>query len=87
MKTSQLKAKVTELIEEGNARRVTIKKDGRTLVEFPLAVGVGGAAAALLISAPLTAIGALAALIAEVQVIIERVEPETAEPDEESDNR
>lgn len=86
LKTSQLKEKVTEIIEEGNARRIVVKKDGRTLVEFPLAVGVGGAAAALLISAPLTALGALAALVAEVQVIIERVEPEAAEAEPEEND-
>ncbi|MEZ4699554.1 MAG: DUF4342 domain-containing protein [Rhodothermales bacterium] len=85
LKTSQLKEKVSEIIEEGNARRIIVKKDGRTLVEFPLAVGVGGAAAALLISAPLTALGALAALVAEVQVIIEREEPASTDPEEEGD--
>ncbi|MDZ4699566.1 MAG: DUF4342 domain-containing protein [Rhodothermales bacterium] len=82
LKTNQLKDKVTEIIEEGNARRIIVKKDGRTLVEFPLAIGVGGAAAALLISAPLTALGALAALVAEVQVIVERVQPDSSEDDE-----
>jgi Domain of unknown function (DUF4342) len=84
LKTNQLKEKVTEIIEEGNARRIIVKKDGRTLVEFPLAIGVGGAAAALLISAPLTALGALAALVAEVQVIVERVEQASPEDDDEA---
>ncbi len=84
LKTHQLKEKVTEIIEEGNARRIIVKKDGRTLVEFPLAIGVGGAAAALLISAPLTALGALAALVAEVQVIVERVEPSPSEDEDEA---
>ena len=81
VKSSQLKKKVREIIEEGNARRVIIQKDGRTLLEFPLAVGVGGVAAAVLISAPLTALGAIAALVTDVHIIIERVETDT-EPGE-----
>jgi len=72
VKGNQLKDKVKEIIEEGSARRVIIQKDGRTLLEFPLSVGLGGAAAAILIHAPLTAVGAIAALVTDVQIIIER---------------
>ena len=71
-KAISLKEKVKEIIEEGSARRVIIQKDGRTLLEFPLAIGLGGAAAAILIHAPLTAVGAIAALVTDVQIIIER---------------
>jgi hypothetical protein len=78
VKGSQLKEKVKEIIEEGTARRVIIEKDGRTLLEFPLTVGIGGAAAAILIHAPLTAVGAIAALVTDVHIIVERVEPASA---------
>ncbi len=81
VKGSQLKEKVKEIIEEGTARRVIIQKDGRTLLELPLSVGLGGAAAAILIHAPLTAVGAIAALVTDVQIIVERVDP-TSTPDE-----
>jgi hypothetical protein len=72
VKGNQLKEKVREIIEEGSARRVIIQKDGKTLLEFPLAIGIGGAAAAILIHAPLTAVGAIAALATDVQIIVER---------------
>ena len=39
-----LVAKIKELVQEGNIRRVAIKNDeGRTLIEFPLTLGVVGA--------------------------------------------
>ena len=79
VKGGQLVDKVREIIEEGNARRVIIKKDDRVLLEFPLSVGVGGAAAAVLLTPMLAAVGALAALVTDVSVIIERNEEEEAE--------
>lgn len=78
VKGSQLKEKVKEIIEEGTARRVIIQKDGRTLLELPLSIGLGGAAAAILIHAPLTAVGAIAALATDVQIVVERIEPPTS---------
>ena len=41
---SQLVDKVKELAKEGKTRRVTIIKDGRTLADFPLYLGLGGSA-------------------------------------------
>lgn len=73
LKGSQLVDKVKELIQEGNTRRVIIKKEDRTLLEFPLSVGVGGAAAALNFHPMLSAIGALAAHFADIDIAIERV--------------
>lgn len=72
VKGNQLKEKILSIIEEGSARRIIIQKDGKTLLELPLSVGLGGAAAAILIHAPLTAVGAIAALVTDVQIIIER---------------
>lgn len=65
--------KVKELIEEGNVRRITIKdKNGKDLMTLPLTVGVVGA-----VFAPvLAAIGALAALIGECTITVEREKPE-----------
>ena len=70
VKSNQLVDKVKELIEEGNARRVIIKKDERVLLEFPLAVGVGGATAAIMFTPVLAAVGALAALVTDVEIQI-----------------
>lgn len=61
--------KVKEIIKEGNVRKITIKnKDGKELVSFPLTFGVVGA----VIAPVLAAIGALAALIGECTISVER---------------
>ena len=54
-----LVAKIKELVQEGNIRRVVLKnEEGKILVEFPLTLGVVGA----VLAPQLAAIGALAAL-------------------------
>ena len=68
----QLLAKVKELIHEGNIRRVIIKNsEGTTLLEIPLTLGVAGAA--LLPS--LAAVGAIAGLVTDCSIIVERETP------------
>ena len=86
VKGTHLVSNVKEVIEEGNARRVSIRKDGRTLMEVPLSVGVGGAAAAIFFTPVLAAVGALAALVTDVDVVVERViaEVEVVEEDPEA---
>jgi hypothetical protein len=69
--SDEILAKVKELIREGNIRRVIIKdKTGRILVEFPLTIGVVGAALAPV----LVAVGAVAALLSEATIVVEKVE-------------
>lgn len=66
-----LVAKVKELIKEGNVRRIVIKNDeGQTLVEIPVTLGV---AAAVLVPV-WAAVGALAALVGNCTIEIERRE-------------
>lgn len=69
VKGDDLLAKVKELIKEGNVRRITIKnKEGKTLIVLPLTIGVIGA-----VFAPvLAAVGAIAALVTECTVSVER---------------
>lgn len=63
--------KVKELIEEGNVRKITIKdKNNKELLSFPLTLGVVGA----VIAPVLAAVGALAALIGECTISVERSE-------------
>ena len=69
---SELLDKVSDVIKEGNARRIVIKQKGRTVAEFPLTIGVVGA----VLAPVLAAIGALAALLSECSIEIERVVPE-----------
>jgi CBS domain-containing protein len=66
-----LVAKVKELVQEGNIRRVAIKnEEGRTLIEFPLTLGVVGA----VLAPQLAAIGAIAALVTRCVLVVEKVE-------------
>jgi hypothetical protein len=61
--------KIKELIKEGNIRKITIKdKKGKELMTFPLTFGVVGT----VIAPVLAAIGALAALIGECTISVER---------------
>lgn len=65
----QLLKKVKELINEGNVRKITIKeKTGKPVVVFPLTLGVVGVAFAPV----LAGIGAIAALIGECTITVER---------------
>jgi Domain of unknown function (DUF4342) len=64
-------AKIKELIHEGNIRKIIIKdKDGKTLLEIPMTFGVVGA----LIAPQLAAIGAIAALLTEATIVVEKKE-------------
>jgi hypothetical protein len=63
--------KVKELIAEGNVRKITITdKSGKEVMTFPLTIGVVGA----LLLPVLAAVGALAALIGECTITVEREE-------------
>ncbi len=67
----ELLRKIKNLIQEGNIRRVIIKdKDGKVVFEIPLTFGVVGA----LIVPQLAAIGAIAALLGEATVVVEKRE-------------
>ncbi len=68
--------KVKELIEEGNVRKITITdKSGKEVMTFPLTIGVVGA----LLLPVLAAVGALAALIGECTITVEREETKKEE--------
>ncbi len=65
----ELLAKIKQLVHEGNIRRIIIKnKDGAVLMELPLTFGVVGA----LLAPTLAAIGAIAALLTEATVVVEK---------------
>ncbi|MEM1055097.1 MAG: DUF4342 domain-containing protein [Bacteroidota bacterium] len=70
--SNQLVDKVRELIEEGNVRRISIRKGDKTLFEIPLTVGAGFGAAAILLNPMLAAVGAAAALVADFTLEVER---------------
>ncbi len=67
----KLIAKIKELFHEGNIRRVIIKdKDGKIVMEIPVTLGVVG----VLLAPQLAAIGAIAALITEATVVVEKTD-------------
>ncbi len=67
----KLIAKVKELVHEGNIRRITIKnKEGKDLIEIPLTIGVVG----IVLAPALAAIGAIAALVTECTIVVEKIE-------------
>lgn len=66
---SQVVAKVRELIQEGNVRRIIVKQKGKSIMEIPLTLGVVGA----VLAPVLAALGAAAALITECTLEVERV--------------
>lgn len=71
VKGEQLLKKIKELIEEGNVRKITIHdRTGKEIMTFPLTVGVVGAVLAPI----LVAVGAMAALIGECTISVEREE-------------
>jgi hypothetical protein len=64
-----LLAKLRELINAGNIRRIIIKnEDGRVLMDIPLTVGVVGT----LLAPQFAAIGAIAALVMKGSIVIEK---------------
>lgn len=67
----KLIGKIKEIFHEGSIRRVIIKdKEGKTVMEIPVTFGVVG----VLIAPQLAAIGAIAALLSEATVVVEKVE-------------
>jgi hypothetical protein len=69
----QLVDAIKQIIREGNVRRVIIKQDGRTVVEFPITVGVIGTVFAPMLAAA----GALAAVLTDCTIEVERTTSET----------
>ena len=77
---SALIDEVKKLFREGNIRRISIKKDGDTLIELPLTVAAVGA----VLAPQLAAVGALAALVTSCSIVVERIvdEEEDEEPED-----
>ena len=78
----ELVEKVGQLIHAGNVRRIILKDDkGNTFMEIPLTVATVGA-----IAAPVLAgLGAIAALIANFTIGVEKVKEEAIEPEPEAE--
>lgn len=67
----ELLGKIKDLVHQGNIRRIIIKnKEGTTVLEIPLTFGVVGA----LLVPSLAAVGAIAALLTEATVVVEKTD-------------
>ena len=65
----QVMAQIQRLVHEGSVRRVIVKHpDGHTIVEFPLLVGVVGAA----LVPVWAALGAVVALVTDCTIEVEK---------------
>ncbi len=71
---SNLVEKVKELIRQGNIRRVRLIHEEKTLIDIPLSIGAPAAAVAVLAAPLLAALAAIAALVKECTIEIEKVE-------------
>lgn len=72
VKAEELVEKIKELIHEGNVRRIIIRDgSGHTFMEIPITIAAIGVVAAPL----LAALGALAAMVADFRVVVERQTP------------
>ncbi len=69
VKGEDLLKKLNAVIKEGNVRRIVIKdKEGRSLINIPLTIGVVG----VVLAPVLAAVGAIAALVSECTILVER---------------
>jgi hypothetical protein len=63
--------KLREILHQGNVRRIILKsEEGKTFMEIPLTVGLVGA----LIAPVWAAIGAIAALVSKLTIVVEKTE-------------
>ena len=71
---SNLIEKVKELIHQGNIRRVRLIHEGRPLIDIPLSIGAPTVAAVVLTTPLLAALAAIAALVTECTLEVEKGE-------------
>jgi hypothetical protein len=67
----KLLSKIKELVHEGNVRHISIINDeGKTIIDFPVTLGVVG----VILLPTLAAVGAIAALVTNCTIQVEKVE-------------
>ena len=68
-------ATIKDLLHQGNVRRVSLQtEEGTALIEVPLTLGLAAGTAAALLAPVWAAIGAIAALVVKLKIVVERVE-------------
>ncbi len=67
----KLVSKIREVLHQGNIRHISIQnEEGKTLIEFPLTLGVVGT----LLVPVWAAVGAIAALVGNCTILVEKLE-------------
>ena len=75
VKSEDLMGKVRELAHEAGVRRIIVKReDGSTLIEIPLPAGLAVTVFTAAVAPVLVAVGAVAALVSKVTLVVERDE-------------
>ncbi len=84
LKGQEVLDRVKELIQQGNVRRLILRKsDGTQLFDLPLTGAVVGAGALVVFAAPLAIVAGIVAFVAEVKLeVIREVEDDTPADDE-----
>ena len=72
--SNELVSKVKQLVREGNIRRVRLIHKERTLLDVPLSIGAPAAAIGIVAAPLLAAVAAIAAVVTECTIEVERVE-------------
>lgn len=67
-----LVSKIMELVKEGNVRRITLKRNGKKLLEVPLNAGLGVGAITALVAPIVLGVGVIAAVVAKITIVVER---------------
>lgn len=70
----ELLNRVKKLIREGNVRKVRVIHKNNTLIEIPLTIGAPAAAVGIIAAPVLAAVAAIAAMVTECTIEVERVQ-------------
>ncbi len=73
---SELVNKVKKLVREGNIRRIKLIHKEKTLLDIPVSVGAPAVAVGIVVAPWLAAVAAIAAMVTECTIEVEREESE-----------
>ncbi len=71
---NQVVERIKQIIHEGNIRRVRLIHKDKTIFDIPLTIGAPAVAAVILASPVLAALGAVAGLVTECTIEVEKRE-------------
>lgn len=79
--SDELIKKIKELIADGNVSKISISdKNGAEIISFPVTIGVVG----VIVAPVLAAVGAIAALLTECKITVERKSAASSEKENEA---